>query len=142
MHPLSNPAPTRHYRPLVGHNRRMYTYVEVEPSDNCPMSANQVYKNLGDPFPVAQVRVYEGDEQGRLCAVTGWSSACGGSPVDAYAVQVEDSSEGSAFVVYGGDWGVRLRDAGSTDDWDIASAEQWGETHLVLADAQDVVAAR
>jgi len=28
----------------------MYTYVDVQPNDSCPMAASQVYKNLGEPF--------------------------------------------------------------------------------------------
>jgi hypothetical protein len=115
-----------------------YTRIEVEPNDNTPMMASQVYKNIGVPFPVARVRIYEGEPDGHLCEVTGWSSAAGGSPVDAYAVQIEDSSEGSAYLVYGGDWGIRLRPAETQGDWSIDSAEQWGETHLVLASIEDI----
>ena len=114
----------------------MYTRVEVEPNANCPMAASQVYKNLGEPFRVGAVRIYEGEPEGRLCAVTGWSAE---GPAQAYAVRVEDSSAGAAFVVYGGDWGVRLRPAASDTPWSLDDAEQWGETHLVLADAEDIV---
>ncbi len=119
----------------------MFTHVEVEPNPSCPMSANQVFKNLGDPFAVAQVRIFEGEPGGRLCAVTGWSSAADGTPVAAYAVAVEDSSAGAAYIVYGGDWGIRLRSADATPQWRLEDADQWGETHLVLADADDLVAA-
>ena len=118
-----------------------YTYVEVEASDNCPMSANQVYRNLDLPFRVAAVRIYEGEADGRLCAVTGWSSRGDGSATDVYAVRVEDSSEGSAYVVYGGDWGIRLRPPKADGEWSVDNREQWGETHLVLADEGDIVRA-
>jgi hypothetical protein len=116
-----------------------YTRVEVEANAGCPMSAYQVYKNLGEPFPIRAVRVYEGDPAGRLCAVAGWSSEAGGSPVQAWAVQVEDSGAGGAYLVYGADWGLRLRPAESAEAWDPADPAQWGETHLVLADAADLV---
>jgi len=116
----------------------MYTYVDVQPNDSCPMAASQVYKNLGEPFRVRLVRIYEGEPEGKLFAVTGWSSQ---GPADAFAVRVEDSSEGSAYVVYGGDWGIRLRPADSSEPWRLDDAEQWGETHLVLADAEDLVPA-
>ena len=118
-----------------------YTHVEVEPNDNTPMMAMQVYKNIGQPFRVAKVRLFEGEPEGKLCAVSGWSSAGEGSAVDAYAVRIEDSSEGSAYLVYGGDWGIRLRDAGDVEPWSIEAASQWGETHLVLASIEDIVAA-
>ncbi len=117
----------------------MFTYVDVEPNPNCLMAANQVYKNLGEPFRVAAVRIYEGEPEGRLFAVCGWSG--GEGPAGAYAVRVEDSSAGAAYVVYGGDWGIRLRPAESMADWSLHDADQRGETHLVLADAEDLVPA-
>ena len=116
-----------------------YTRVEVEPNDNTPMSASQVYRNMGEPFFVRQVRIYEGEPEPKLCAVTGWSSNVG--PIYAQAVRVEDSSAGTAFLVYGGDWGIRLRPAAADGSWDVDDASQWGETHLVLADAEDIVRA-
>jgi hypothetical protein len=112
-----------------------YTRVEVEPNDNCPVAASQVWRNIGEPFAVAQVRVYEGEPGGSLCDVTGWSAA---GPVAAYAVRVEDSSAGAAYVVYGGEWGIRLRPAGPDAPWNLQDASQWGETHLVLADQEDL----
>jgi hypothetical protein len=118
-----------------------YTHVEVEPNDNMPMMAQQVYKNIGVPFPVSHVRIYEGEPGGQLCAITGWSSDDGGSPTAAYAVRIEDSSEGQAYLVYGGDYGVRLKAADSDEAWDTSSMDQWGETHLVLSSEDDLTRA-
>jgi hypothetical protein len=118
-----------------------YTHVDVEPNDNTPMLAQQVYKNLGLPLRVAQVRIFEGAPEGTLYEITGWSSAGGGSPVPAYAVQIEDSSAGAAYLVYGADWGVRLRPAGNDADWSTDDPAQFGETHLVLASLDDIAAA-
>src|SRR5687768_15442360 len=105
-----------------------YTEIRVDSNDNCPMSAQLVYKNLTNPRRVTQVRIYEGEPEGVMYAVTGWSSQ---GPVDAYAVGVEDSGSGSAFLLYGGDWGLRLRPIESNSAWDLGSADQFGETHLV-----------
>jgi hypothetical protein len=116
-----------------------YTHVEVESNDNTPMSANQVYKNIGARHPVSAVRLFEGEPEGRLFDLTGWSSDEGGSPCDAFAVQIEDSSEGSAWLVYGGDWGVRLRPTESLEDWSVDDPDQYGETHLVLSDEDDIM---
>lgn len=116
-----------------------YTYVSVESNENTPMSASQVYKNLGDPFPVKQVRVYEGEPEGRLYEIAGWSSLLPEGAIQAYAVRIEDSSEGQAYLVYGGDWGVRLRSIDSDADWSIEDPDQFGETHLVLSEAADIV---
>jgi hypothetical protein len=118
-----------------------YTHIDVEPNDNTPMMAQQVYKNRGLPLRVAAVRLYEGEPEGHLYAITGWSSADGGSPVPAYAVQVEDSSAGAAYLVYGGDWGVRLRPVDSDAAWSLDDPGQAGETHLVLASLDDITPA-
>lgn len=113
-----------------------YTEIRVDANDNCPMSAQQVYKTLDEPTKVTGVRIYEGGPEGVLYDITGWSEQ---GPVSAYAVGVEDSSAGAAILVYGGDWGVRLRPAGSGSGWDLGSADQYGETHLVLADREDII---
>jgi hypothetical protein len=118
-----------------------YTHVDVESNDNTPMMAQQVYKNIGTPFPISHVRIYEGEPEGQLCAICGWRSSSDGPVTRAYAVQIEDSSEGRAFLVYGGDWGVRLRPAGSDAPWSVDDPEQWGETHLVLASEDDLTRA-
>jgi hypothetical protein len=115
-----------------------YTHVEVEANDNTPMMAQQVYKNVGLPFRVLQVRIYEGEPGGMLHDVVGWSSRDGGSATQAYGVQIDDSSEGSAYLVYGGDWGVRLRPADSDEAWSIDATGQFGETHLVMAEDEDL----
>ncbi len=115
-----------------------YTHVDVESNDNTPMMAQQVYKNIGVPFPVSHVRIYEGEPEGMLCSIVGWTSAESGPTAPAYAVKIEDSSEGSAFLVYGGDWGVRLRPAESDAPWSTDDMDQWGETHLVISDEEDL----
>ena len=119
----------------------MYTYIEVEANANSLMAANQAFKNLSEPFKVSQVRIFEGQPEGRLYSVTGWSSSGGGTAVDAHAVQVEDSGSGAAYLVYGGDWGIRLRPVHSEQDWGAQEPDQLGETHLVLADLGDIIAA-
>jgi hypothetical protein len=118
-----------------------YTYVQVDANDNTPMSASQVYKNLGMPFPVKAVLIYEGMPEGTPYEVCGWSSLMGGVPSMAYAVQIEDSSEGSAYVIYGADCGIRLRPLGSDAEWSLDDTDQFGETHLVLASLAELTPA-
>jgi hypothetical protein len=118
-----------------------YTHIEVDANDNTPMTAQQVYKNVGLPFPVSHVRIYEGTPEGELYAITGWFSHADEPAVTAYAVEIEDSSEGRAYLVYGGDWGVRLRRADSAAAWSLDDPDQMGETHLVLSSLDDLTRA-
>jgi len=46
---------------------------------------------------------------------------------------VEDSGDGACYLVIGGEWGLRLRPAGSAEEWDLANATQWGATYFLLA---------
>jgi hypothetical protein len=117
----------------------MAIHIEVEANASCPMSANMVYANVTPPRRIERLRIYDGDPGGSVFAVTGWSSAGDGSAVPAYFARVEDSGAGAAFVVYGGDWGLRLRPMDSTAKWDVADPEQWGESHLLLADEEDLL---
>ena len=63
-----------------------------------------------------------------------------GSPCPAYYARISDSGAGSAFLVYGGDWGLRFKRSSESDKWDMESPDQWGEPWLVLAEESDIVA--
>jgi hypothetical protein len=114
-----------------------YTHIDVASNANSPMMANLVFHNLSEPVRVSKVRLFEGQPEGEVFGVTGWSSDGDGTPCDAFAVRVDDSGSGEAYLIYGGDWGVRLRPL-HAKDWSIDALEQWGETHLVLADRADI----
>jgi hypothetical protein len=97
--------------------------VFVEPNPNAPEGAGLRWRSESEPRAVARVRV-----DGRWCAVAGWSSAGGGTPCEARAITVEDSSAGTAVLVIGGDWGVRMQ----PED----GSPPFGEAYLLLvADA-------
>ena len=42
-------------------------------------------------------------------------------------------------LVFGGDWGIRMKPADSPDDWDLANHTQFGEPYLMLMDEGAVV---
>lgn len=109
-------------------------FLDVEAGDNCPYSLQLVFSALGAPRPVRLVRVYHRDPAGVWCAVTGWDVE--NRPAGAFAVAVEDSGQAMAYLVYGGSNGVRLGPPGS--HWDLAAPDQWGESHLLMADAGDL----
>ena len=108
----------------------MFIEVDVSEGTNCPLSLTRMFDAREEPQAVA--KVVASDPQGKdyMCDVTGWSSEEG--PCPAYAVLVEDSGEGVAMLVYGGDEGIRLKPAELGEEWDLASPHQWGEACLLL----------
>ena len=66
------------------------------------------WKMEDEPQPVTRVRWSRDGDPAIEYRVAGWSSTGGGTPVAAQGVRVEDSGSGTAILVWGGDWGVRL----------------------------------
>lgn len=77
--------------------------VIVEPNSSAPEGCGLRFKAEEEPRIVTRVRF-----EGQWCNVRGWNSAGGGSFGEALVAIVEDSSAGTAALVYGGDWGVHL----------------------------------
>jgi hypothetical protein len=96
--------------------------VFVEPNDNAPEGCGLRFRSERPPAPARRVLL-----DGAWHDVSGWSSTGGGSACPAYAALVEDSSAGTAMLVYGGDWGVRLTPADG--------GAPTGESHLVLEES-------
>ncbi len=97
-----------------------YIDVFIEPNPNTPEGCGQRFKSESPPRLVSLVRYDDG-----LCQVSGWSSAAGGSPCPALASVVEDSGSGTAVLIHGGDWGLRITPR--------AGGESYGEPYLLLA---------
>lgn len=83
-----------------------------------------------------QVR-YERAGAAAWCDITGLDA--GGGLCPAMACLVEDSGEGACYLVFGGTWGLRLRDSSSPAPWNVSDPEQWGVPFLLLAgNAEDL----
>ncbi len=96
-----------------------------------------MFNELEKPRPVRGIRVLErGGES--LHAVTGVSQEGKWTPV--HAVKVTDSGAGYAFLIYGGEWGIRLRpEKFAEEPWDLANAHQWGEPFKLYGESHDLV---
>lgn len=95
-----------------------YIDVFIDPNPNTPEGCGLRFKATGAERSIARV-----EYEAALCEVVGWSSANGGSPVPARVVLVEDSSAGTAALVFGGDWGLRITPPGGAP---------FGEPYLLL----------
>lgn len=103
-------------------------YILVEDNPNCGYE-ERVLKEMGDPRAITQVLADAPGGAKEWCDITAVDE--GGIFRAAQAVRIEDSSDGVAWLVTGGPWGLRLRRAGA-GDWSLTSPDQWGLAFLVL----------
>lgn len=96
------------------------------------------FKELGPPRQISHVKSYDRISKGEWCSVTGWCDDPDQPLCSAYAQRVEDSGAGSAFIVFGGIWGIRLKLESNTSNWNIEDANQWGEGYLSLGEERDL----
>ena len=113
-------------------------YVEVESNPNCEGSVFLRFREQGPARPVAQVRLYDRVSTGEWCWVTGWQGDPANALCPAWALPVEDSGSGVAYLVRGGEWGLRLRPVKAEEPWTLDSPRQWGEAYLLLTDLRDI----
>ena len=113
-------------------------FVDVEEGENCPYSLQLVFSALDAARGVRQVRLYHESAEGPVYDVVAWNNG-DSEPSEASGVAVEDSGQGRAYLIYGGNGGIRLHPASSSQPWDLASGDQWGRSHMLLSDVEDVV---
>lgn len=113
-------------------------FIEVESNPNCEQSVFIRFKEVAAPREVVTIRVYDRRPDGEWCWVTGWHDDDHFPTCPAFGQQVEDSGAGLAIVIYGGIFGVRLKPVDLAEDWNVDSANQWGEPYLSLADLHDI----
>ena len=107
----------------------MLLEVEVTAGANSPLDLHRMFDLLEEPRPVRRVMAPNPLGVDVWCEVTGWDEE---GPCAAMAALSEDSGEGVVLLVYGGSEGIRLRPAGSDDEWDLGNSAQWGEACLML----------
>jgi len=111
-------------------------FVRFEENPNCGFVDDRVWKEEGVPRPVREIlRARDGQEV--WCPITGLNKE--GQPIPALGVKVEDSGEGTCWLVYGGLWGLRLKSPDNPKAWSLEDSAQWGEGFLLLPpDGQDL----
>ena len=116
-----------------------YLYIEVEENENCEYMPLLIYEARADEMPVKKVRLFDSDRPDGSYQVTGWTSDRSGTPCIAKYAPVSDSGQAVVHLVWGGDWGIRLKPDDSEEAWDIDSPNQWGEPYLMLTDETDIL---
>ena len=110
--------------------------IDIPENPNCPAVDLRVFHEVGAPQPVTQVRLEREPGSPAWYRVTGWTTA--GTACPAVLQKVDDSGEGVAYLLSGGDAGVRLQAMDAPEGWRLDSPRQWGEAFLLLADLADV----
>jgi hypothetical protein len=114
-------------------------YFEVDENPNYPGSVSMRFKTLGPAKAIKQIRISDRNTDGEVCWVTGWCDDAGHSLCPAYAQPVEESGQGLAYLIYGGNWGIRLKPVSLNEEWDLSSPNQWGEAFLLIADPRAIL---
>lgn len=111
-------------------------FLRFEENPNTGFVDDRVFQERTQPREVTHVlRLREGKEV--WCPVVGLNNV--GVPEPALACKVEDSGEGICYLVYGGLWGLRLKDPACNEEWSMDDPHQWGEPFLLLsADGNDL----
>lgn len=112
----------------------MYLMVEDNPNSS---GDERVFATSGPEREVTDVLLDRPDGTTGWCELVGVSDANSFGP--ALARQVEDSAAGVAWLITGGDWGLRVRPSGTNAIWAIDDPAQWGVPFLVMDDSAGVV---
>jgi hypothetical protein len=114
----------------------MSLFLQIDPNPNCDPLDGMIFQPKTAGRPVAQLR-YERAGVAAWCDVTAVEE--GGQWRPAEACLIDDSGDGACYLVYGGAWGLRLKDASEPAPWDLARPDQWGAGYLLLGgDGADV----
>jgi hypothetical protein len=105
-------------------------FLALEENPNCAPLDGCLVQEMGPSKVISHVLL---ERLGRRdwFAITGVENAYGLCP--ARAVKVGDSGDGEAYLVYGGEWGLRFRDAGCARPWGPEDRDQWSASYLLLA---------
>ncbi len=104
-------------------------YLVVEECSNCELTEARVFQERTPPRIVIEVLRTRGGKE-VWCPIVAMET--GGETGPAFARKVDDSSDGTCYLVYGGRWGIRLKDPSCRDPWSIPEPHQWGEAFLLL----------
>ena len=104
--------------------------IEIAQNTNCEPVDLRVFHDLEPARWVHQVYLERQPGQPAWYEVTGWTAES--TPCQAVAQRVDDSGDGVALLIRGGEAGLRLRRADNARPWQLGDSEQWGEPFLII----------
>ncbi len=113
-------------------------FLEVENNPNFDGSYFVRFNELEPPRLLTHIKSYERLSRGEWCQVTGWCDDPEQPLCPAYAQKVDDSGAGTTYIIFGGNWGIRLKPEDHTGEWNLYDNEQWGEGYLSIGEERDL----
>ena len=110
-------------------------HIEVEANPNCKKSGLFVFEELGDARPIQAIRTTIKQKE-----ILAWATGvqAGGTFTPAYAQKISDSGSGIGYLIFGGLWGIRLKEK-AEDAWDLANSAQWGDAFMIYDNSENIV---
>lgn len=110
--------------------------IEIEENQNCESVDMRIFNNSDRPQRVSHLRLEKEMKSAQWYEVVGWTRM--NSPTEAVVQKVDDSGDGTALLVHGGDCGLRLREEVNVDEWNLNNAKQWGLPFYLTTDSEDI----
>ncbi len=110
--------------------------IEIQDNVNTRGSDQFVFAELGVPRTIRAIRA---EERGVEVRYEVASVDAGGRFGPAFAVKIMDSGCGFAYLIYGAEWGIRLRPEAAAEPWDFANQRQWGEPFKIYGEEEDLI---
>lgn len=105
-------------------------YLLVEENPNCAAD-ERVFSESGEKRGVRRLHLAHPKDRS-----DGWRDVTAvnarGNFTPAHAQRIEDSSDGTAWLVFGEEWGLRFRSPETSAPWSLDDPRQWGAPFLVL----------
>ncbi len=109
----------------------MLIELDIEPNKNVDEYECRTFMSLNKPYLIKKTLYYPEEEEAFLVEIVGWED---GRQSNAYAILVEDSGDGEAWLIYGGNEGIRIRKSSDTtskgQEFSLEHEYEWGEKYL------------
>jgi len=118
---------------------RKKMYIDIDANDNLAEPCMATFKETGVARAVRAVRLWR-DGIWQWCAITGWQDE---RPTAAALSAIEESGDGPALLLHGGNQGLRLAVITAAEQaamvrWDVTDREQWPEPFLIIRPGTEV----
>ncbi len=112
----------------------------IDENENCAEGGSWRFNPLEPPRPVACVRLYDTAPAGEWFDVVGWTGEPDRPICEATVCKIDDSGSGVAYLITGGECGVRLKPAGDPSAWSVENSRQRGAPYLIVPSINDIKA--